>query len=132
MRKLLDRSIGLLLQGSANPGMSKRLLYRLIAILLILFMSFTSVLFFPIACFIWFVTYPIDRQTPGLAPLRIEPVVRGTPIEVTPAAGHDLTGQVLDAESGELLAERTLEAQAMGQANAQAADPAAAEFRDVR
>jgi 1-acyl-sn-glycerol-3-phosphate acyltransferase len=63
MRKLLGRSIGLFLQGSANPGMTKCLLYRLIAILLILFMTFTSVLFFPIACFIWLVTYPFDRQT---------------------------------------------------------------------
>ena len=43
--------------------MLKRLLYRLIAILLILFISFTSILFFPIACTIWLLTYPFDRQT---------------------------------------------------------------------
>ncbi|HIL97308.1 MAG: lysophospholipid acyltransferase family protein [bacterium] len=43
--------------------MLKRLLHRLIAILLILFISFTSILFFPVAFVIWLATYPFDRQT---------------------------------------------------------------------
>ncbi|MDG1443303.1 MAG: lysophospholipid acyltransferase family protein [Pseudomonadales bacterium] len=42
--------------------MLKRLMYRMIAILLILFVFTTSAIFFPTAVVIWFFTYPFDRN----------------------------------------------------------------------